>query len=831
MKTKLLLIAFTLIAFVSTTWAQVPGAPTVTANSAITCNASGQLSVKFTAGTGTGITTYKYSTDGTTWMTRTDGGTTSSPIVITTLSSNGTTALTNGTNYTVKILAVNGSGDGTASTGVIGSPYAGTGTALDPYLIGNTYQLLETKTAVNAAGGTGVGAAYYQLTADVDMSPSQVGNWAGIGLTSPNVFKGNFNGNGHKVSGIHAGSTSTPTRYGGAFVGFFQFIDGATISNLAVEVDFYISNVANGTGSSPCVGGLVCQTSGTGNVLINNCTVTTPTAGSLDALALNTSSATASPTATVGGIIGAVGTTGTVTIINSSVNATLVAKNDAPLTSGTSYATCAGIVGELSGKSGRTIEVINCIAAGSLSGISTNNNSYVGGIVSTSDGTLTVWNITNCLATNSLSGTSSNNITIAGIAPKITLAGNKIQYCIALNGTINQIKSTATNPSSTPQRICSSITLGTINNNYAQVDLLVQRNVNNAGFTNITSTSTDAAGVNGSDLAASDPTGQALTKLNAYKSSNPNFTSVATGTPTYALISWPTTLSLGTTSVPYNGSAQTATVNSSVAGTVSNIKYNSSSTAPTNLGSSIVIADFKPTDVANYNSLALVAGTYTITKATPTLSLSATSISYNGSAQAATVIASVAGATPSNILYNGSATVPTNAGSYSITANFTPTDGTNYNSLTGASAGTFTIAAKALTITATGPSKTYGTVLSAGTSATNFTHSGEISGEAVNSVTLTPDGAGISATTAAGAAYVITPTLATGTGGFLAGNYNITYTAYNGTVAQKALTITATGPSKTYGTALSAGTSATNFTHSGEISGETVNSVTLTPDA
>ena len=65
-------------------------------------------------------------------------------------------------------------------------------------------------------------------------------------------------------------------------------------------------------------------------------------------------------------------------------------------------------------------------------------------------------------------------------------------------------------------------------------------------------------------------------------------------------------------------------------------------------------------------------------------------VTYNGSAQSATVSGSVAG-TVSNVLYSGSSAAPTAAGTYAITANFTPTDTTDYNSLTGASAGNFVI--------------------------------------------------------------------------------------------------------------------------------------------
>ena len=90
-----------------------PSAPTI--NSITASNAS--LSVAFTAGDsgGSAITSYKYSTDGgTTFRTRA-AGTTASPLVISTLSSDGTTALANGTSYNIRIKAVNANGDGVAA--------------------------------------------------------------------------------------------------------------------------------------------------------------------------------------------------------------------------------------------------------------------------------------------------------------------------------------------------------------------------------------------------------------------------------------------------------------------------------------------------------------------------------------------------------------------------------------------------------------------------------------------------------------------------------------------------------------------------------------------
>jgi hypothetical protein len=149
----------------------------------------------------------------------------------------------------------------------------------------------------------------------------------------------------------------------------------------------------------------------------------------------------------------------------------------------------------------------------------------------------------------------------------------------------------------------------------------------------------------------------------------------------------------------YNGSPQSATVAisaSSVPGAVANVKYNGSATVPTNAATYAVTADFVPTDTTNYNSLpALSAGNFTIDKATPTATLAVSNSpqTYNGSPQSATVAIS-ASSVPvpvANVKYNGSATVPTNAATYAVTADFVPTDTTNYNSLPALSAGDFTI--------------------------------------------------------------------------------------------------------------------------------------------
>ena len=90
--------------------------------------------------------------------------------------------------------------------------------------------------------------------------------------------------------------------------------------------------------------------------------------------------------------------------------------------------------------------------------------------------------------------------------------------------------------------------------------------------------------------------------------------------------------------------------------------------------------------------------TLLVNQATPTLSLTNSPVTYNGSPQAATINGSVAG-TVSNILYNGSPTVPTSANTYAIIASFVPTDNTDYVGLPGVSVGNFIINKASTTVT------------------------------------------------------------------------------------------------------------------------------------
>ncbi|MDG3439038.1 MBG domain-containing protein, partial [Nitrospirillum amazonense] len=131
-------------------------------------------------------------------------------------------------------------------------------------------------------------------------------------------------------------------------------------------------------------------------------------------------------------------------------------------------------------------------------------------------------------------------------------------------------------------------------------------------------------------------------------------------------------------------------------------------------------------------------------------------------------------------------------GSYTITASGATGTGLSNYSVSYAD-GTLTVNPAALTITASGASKTYGT----SASLTGYSSSGLVNGDSVSAVTLASSGSG---TAASVGSYSITASGATGTG---LSNYSVSYADGTLTVNPAALTITASGASKTYGASAS----------------------------
>jgi titin len=167
----------------------IPAAPTV--NQVIAGNAT--LSVDFTAGAtgGSAISAYQYSTDGgATWSNRTFG-TTESPLSITTQSSDGSTALVNGTFYSVKIRAVNSAGAGVASEAVRIAPLTvPSAPVVSAVAMRNSFALLTFSVASD--GGSPITAYEYSLNAGISWTNTS-------SLANPMRISGLRNGSNYSV--------------------------------------------------------------------------------------------------------------------------------------------------------------------------------------------------------------------------------------------------------------------------------------------------------------------------------------------------------------------------------------------------------------------------------------------------------------------------------------------------------------------------------------------------------------------------------------------------------------------------------------------------------
>jgi cyclophilin family peptidyl-prolyl cis-trans isomerase len=155
------------------------------------------------------------------------------------------------------------------------------------------------------------------------------------------------------------------------------------------------------------------------------------------------------------------------------------------------------------------------------------------------------------------------------------------------------------------------------------------------------------------------------------------------------------TVSLGGLAATYNGSAHSATATTTPAGLSVSFTYDGSATAPTNAGNYAVAASINDT---NYQGTA--SGSLAIAKAAASVSLGSLAQTYDGTPKPAG-----ATTTPANLVvsftYDGSATAPTNAGSYAVIGTV---NDTNYS---GSSTGTLAIAKGTATLALNGLLQTY----------------------------------------------------------------------------------------------------------------------------
>jgi hypothetical protein len=159
------------------------------------------------------------------------------------------------------------------------------------------------------------------------------------------------------------------------------------------------------------------------------------------------------------------------------------------------------------------------------------------------------------------------------------------------------------------------------------------------------------------------------------------------------------TVTLGNWNQTYNGSAEAVTASTTPTGLTVDLTYNGLANAPTNAGSYTVIGTIND---ANYTGSA--TNTLVIAQASSAITFGNLNQTYTGAAKPAT-----ASTTPSGLVvtftYNGSAAVPTNAGSYTVIGTI---NDANY---LGSATNTLVINAAMLTYTANAASVTYGSAV------------------------------------------------------------------------------------------------------------------------
>ncbi len=136
---------------------------------------------------------------------------------------------------------------------------SGSGTAADPYQIGNADQLMWFAAKVNGSTKTSTSSLCAKLTSDINLTGK---DWTPIGQATNTysdyvAYGGTFDGGGHMVSGLAINNAKT-------YQALFGYVKGGTIRDLTVK-----GSVKTSTKSSSYAAGIVSY----GNpVTIKNCT-------------------------------------------------------------------------------------------------------------------------------------------------------------------------------------------------------------------------------------------------------------------------------------------------------------------------------------------------------------------------------------------------------------------------------------------------------------------------------------------------------------------------------------------------------------------------------
>ena len=310
--------------------------------------------------------------------------------------------------------------DGSIANGFGG----GNGTSDDPYQIYTGAELAYLASSTN--GGTTYSGQYFKLMNDINLNGI---SWTPIGrgsqtekddTSSYSVFKGTFNGDGHKILGLSINSNNLMK------VGLFASIVSANILSLGVEN----ASVTMTYGSSMSYGSVLCGAAYMST--ISGCYVI----GVLDVTNTKTSP---SHNATAGMIVGFCDSS---YVTNCYAAGSVTAKSSV---SGTFKAYAGGIAGSTS----NTVTIRECYFVGVCSADAVSREAYAAGIAGCKfDGSLT---IKNCFAEGSfraVSGTSPIYVSAMYTNLQSGSGGASVSNCyqnvVDTNGSIINATTTAT---------------------------------------------------------------------------------------------------------------------------------------------------------------------------------------------------------------------------------------------------------------------------------------------------------------------------------------------------------------------------------------------------
>ena len=289
---------------------------------------------------------------------------------------------------------------------------SGSGTESDPYLIFNPIQLNQLRNFLNQSG------VYFKLMTDIDLTefledenPDQ--GWQPVGNSSSAAFKGILDGNGKTIKGLWIKRSSTN------YVGFFGYTDGATISNVNIEVSTIEGKESVGGVSGYSQGSTISNCSFRGSVKGGNC-VGGYVGNSGDNMTLSANTAFVNVTGTgnsVGGFVGRNDAAYNLTISGCVLNNGVIRGIN----------NVGGCCGENKGNHHNSNDISNTYIHANIFG-----EDYVGGICGFSQISVRSINLDNCGFAGEIVGSSS----VGGLVGKIDNTNNTsyafIQKCFAV---------------------------------------------------------------------------------------------------------------------------------------------------------------------------------------------------------------------------------------------------------------------------------------------------------------------------------------------------------------------------------------------------------------